>query len=91
LNFAVADELEAQLTVVNQQPSLRQSTDTSKPKQRSGGERMEKQIKKSESEKVRRDEERLQLARISRLFRAPRGLWSKKDVLSLGKTKFLIN
>ena len=76
---------------MNQQPVLRRSAGTSKPAQKAGGGRSEKEVKKNDSEKVKRDGERRHLERISRLFKAPRQPWSKKDVLSLGKTIFLID
>ena len=55
------------------------------------GMQMGKHVKKNGSEKARRDWERYYLERISRLFRAPRHLWSKKDVLSLGEIISLID
>jgi len=56
-----------------------------------GGGGTEKKVKKNRSEKERRDGERHHMKRISRLFKAPQQPWSKKDVLSLGKTIFLID
>ena len=75
---------------VNQQPALRQLTGRSKPAQRTGNEQ-EKKVKKGRFEKGRRDREWYNLERISRLFKAPRQLWSKKEVLSLGEILFLID
>jgi len=54
-------------------------------------ERMGRHTKKNGSEKARRNSERHHLERISRLFKAPRQLWSKKEVLILGEIIFLID
>ena len=87
----VADELEAKLAAVNQQPALRRPPGTSQPGRVMCGERMGKYARKNGTEKERRDWERHHLERISRLFKATRQLWSKKEVLSLGKIIFLID
>jgi hypothetical protein len=85
LSSAVADELEARLMVVNQQLALRQQAGGS----REGKGGCTKELRrKSEAEKERRGDERDPIDRISRLFRAPPKLWTKKDVLCLGKTIF---
>ena len=70
---------------------LWQSINRPGPKRKTGGEQKEKRVRKNGSEKGRRDRERHHLARISRLFKAPKEHWSKKEVLSLGEIFFLID
>ena len=79
------------LAVVNPGLALRQTTNASKPGRKTSERQKEKQVEKNGSEKGRRDRERYHIERIGRLFRAPQQLWSKKDVLSLGKINFLID
>jgi len=55
------------------------------------GDQTGRRAKKNESEKARRVSERHHLERISRFFKAPRQLWSKRDLLSLGESIFLID
>jgi len=78
---------------MNQDLALRQSGGASRngQKMEMEGEQAGKRTKKNGSEKARRGSERHHLERISRLFKAPQQLWSKKDVLSLGESMFLID
>ena len=57
------------------------------------GPQLMEQVKKNGTEKARRNSERHHLDRISRLFKAPqqRPQWSKKEVLILGESIFLID
>ena len=82
IGFAVADELEVRLAVTNQHQALRQSTAVGKEM---NYKQSQKQKKRSEMEKERRCNERYQVERISRLFRASGKSWSRKDVLGLGE------
>jgi hypothetical protein len=83
MGSAVAYELEARLMVVNQQLALRQQAGGSRGVK---GGRTKELRRKSEAEKERRGDERDPIERISRLFRAPPKLWTKKEALCLGKT-----
>ena len=74
--------------MVNDESALLCVQSTAKP---SLGKRPEGLIKKSWSEKARRDLEWGHIERISGLFRMVRQQWSKKDVLSLGEQIFLID
>lgn len=81
------------MAAVNPNPALRQSGGVSRngQKMEMEGDQAGKRAKKNESEKARRVSERDHLERISRLFKAPRQLWSKRDLLSLGESIFLID
>ncbi|KAF9644275.1 hypothetical protein BDM02DRAFT_996226 [Thelephora ganbajun] len=79
----LADELEAKLAVVNQQPAFRQSTSAPESRKKTDSEKAEQQLKKNGSEKARRDDERHHVKRISRLFEASKKPWSKRDALGL--------
>ncbi|KAF9783213.1 hypothetical protein BJ322DRAFT_141439 [Thelephora terrestris] len=79
----LAGELEARLAPVNQQPALRQSVGAPEARGKASGKQTERRRKRNEVEKARRDQERHQVERISRLFRASEKVWSKKDALGL--------
>jgi hypothetical protein len=77
---------------VNQQPALRQPAGVTGLGQNTGGEEMRKRVRKNGLEKARRDCERDNLERISRLFKIPQYReWTKKDLLSFCETIFLID
>lgn len=87
MNVADADELEGRLVAVNPQPMLRQSPSAPGAGTKTSGKQSERLAKRSKIEKERRDWERRQLERMTRLFKVPSKLkvWSRKDVLSLGE------
>lgn len=58
---------------------------------KAGNSQTEKLVKRNQSEKARRGTERSHIERISRLFRAPGRIWSKKDALGLGEMIFLVD
>ena len=72
---------------VNPRPALRQSPSAPGTGTKTSGKQSERRAKRSKTEKERRDRERCQLERMSRLFKVSPNLkvWSRKDVLSLGK------
>ena len=55
------------------------------------GEQNQKKVKRSQTEKERRAHERHSLGRVSRLFRAPTNMWSKREVLCLGEISFHVD
>ena len=59
--------------------------------ERTGKIKSETQVKKSQSEAVRREAERCHLERMCLLFKAPAKGWTRKEVLSLGKITFFID
>ena len=91
MSFTVADELELRLAVVNQQPALRHSVIAPEAVGKTNGKQTERRRKRNELEKGRRDRERHQVERISRLFKASERAWSKKDALTLGEIISRIN
>ena len=92
MNLPVADELEARLEAVNEQPALRRANDAGGAWRVLKEDQTEKQRGRSEYEKVRRGGWRRHVERISRLFRASgESRWTRRDVLSLGETLFRIN
>ena len=76
---------------MNLEPSLRQAQISSRSKGKATVPQTDNRVKRNVSEKARRDMERYHLERMSFLFEAPRQLWSKKDILSLGENFFLID
>src|ERR1700735_491031 len=87
MSFVVAEQLEARLEDVNEQLGLRQRSGDPEA-WRKDGEQTEELVKKCETEKVRRGHVLTPLQRISYLFKAPPKLWTKKEVMCLGKTIF---
>ena len=67
-------------------------TEEEKSKERVKKEKSEaRAAKKSLSEAVRRDAERVHLERMSALFQAPKHGWTRKEALCLGEINFLID
>ena len=69
--------LEGALEAVNPEPALRKAECRSKPGKKCG--------RGGDVEKVRRDEERQNFKRMSRLFK-PKRPWQRKEILGLGET-----
>ena len=74
--------------MINHESALRYAQSMTRP---GLGERTKRLVKKSWSEKARRDLEWYHLERISGLFRTPRQQWTKKEVLNFGEQIFLID
>ena len=90
--IAAIEELEGRLQAVNQRPTLRPALGGPRPGKKVPGEEEGWRVRRGEAEKARRDRQRDQFERISRLFRAgPGRVRDKKDVLGLGETVFLID
>ena len=92
---AVVDMLEGSLAPVNRSSALRLPLISPGSQVRKGmrREQTEARMKKSEHEKMKRDEERHHLERMSYMFRAPTGSpegWTRVDILSFGKIFSLI-
>lgn len=88
MNLIVADTLEDTLLPMNDHPALRQSPKlhAAQPEKGAECELTEKQIKKNERERVKRDDERFHLERLTFLFKvaAPGNNWTRVEVLSFG-------
>ena len=85
----MADELESKLVAVNDGSALRPPWVVSCKQTGKGGdlEQTEVRVKKNKRERAKRDGERSQIERMSRLFRVgnPQRTWTRVEVLSFGE------
>lgn len=72
---------------MDQQLGLRQQASVPEAGKKKVKEQTDRQVKRSQAEQRRRENERHHLERISRLFKAPKP-WLKREVLSLGEMIF---
>ena len=89
--LAVADLLEARLLPVNAGSALRQPPPSAT--QVGKGARLEQtevRMRKNEREKLKRDDERSELKRMSYFFKIaePRECWTRTELLSFGEISF---